>query len=235
MTYRYGMIRIIQCNMMWLYIGREKVGVIMTFGLDIMSLLTEENMKQVLERYREFGPIPGILLTFMKSFIPPLPTIVIVGVNAAVYGLWLGFLYSWIGMVSGCLVTFLLVRKVSSYAYFTRWALKPKVAKSMVWVQRNAFSYVFLLSIFPVGPFVVINIAAGVARMRFFSFLLAVFFGKAIMVFYVSYIGHDLRSFVDHPIQLVYVLLFIGASLFISKKIEGYFTRIPLEAKDTAE
>ena len=202
--------------------------IILTAALDIMSMLTEENMKQLLERYREFGPFPGMLLTFMKSFIPPLPTIVIVGVNAAVYGLWLGFLYSWIGMVSGCLVTFLLVRKISSYPYFTRWALKPRVAKSMIWVQRNAFSYVFLLSIFPVGPFVVINIAAGVARMRILSYLIAVIIGKAIMVFYVSYIGHDVRSFVEHPIQLVYVLLFIGASLFISKKIESYFTRVPL-------
>jgi uncharacterized membrane protein YdjX (TVP38/TMEM64 family) len=207
----------------------------MTGILDIMSMLTEENMRDMLERYREFGPLPGILLTFMKSFIPPLPTLVIVGVNAAVYGLWLGFLYSWIGIISGCLVTFLIVRKVSSYPYFTKWALKPKVAKSMIWVQRNAFSYVFILSLFPVGPFVVVNIAAAVARMRLISFLIAVIVGKGIMVFYVSYIGHDLRSFVEHPIQLVYVLAFIAASLFIMKKAEAYFTRTPVELNNKSE
>ncbi|HEY2494518.1 MAG TPA: TVP38/TMEM64 family protein [Paenibacillus sp.] len=201
--------------------------------LDIMSILTEENIKEMLDRYRDFGPLPGILLTFMKSFIPPLPTFVIVGVNAAVYGLWLGFLYSWIGMIGGCMVTFLVVRKVASSPYLQKWAQKPKVQKSMIWVRRNAFSYVFLLSIFPVGPFVVINIAAGVARMRVLSFLIAVCFGKAIMIFYVSYIGYDLRRFVEHPFQLVYVFLFIGLSLFISKKIERYFTRIPVESTET--
>ncbi|AJS60510.1 TVP38/TMEM64 family protein [Paenibacillus sp. IHBB 10380] len=200
--------------------------------LDIMSILTEENIKEMLDRYRDFGPLPGILLTFMKSFIPPLPTFVIVGVNAAVYGLWLGFLYSWIGMIGGCMVTFLVVRKVASTPYLQRWAQKPKVQKSMIWVRRNAFSYVFLLSIFPVGPFVVINIAAGVARMRVLSFLIAVCFGKAIMIFYVSYIGYDLRRFVEHPFQLLYVFLFIGLSLFISKKIERYFTRIPVESTE---
>lgn len=191
----------------------------------IMSYLTEENLRNLLEQYRALGPLPGILLTFMKSFIPPLPTIVIVGVNAAVYGLWLGFLYSWIGMICGCLATFLIVRKISGHPYLERWAQKPKVKKSMLWVRRNAFSYVFLLSIFPVGPFVVINMAAGIARMRLRSFLVAVVAGKAIMIFSVSYIGQDLTRFVEHPVEIIYVLLFIGASLWISKKIEARFTR----------
>ncbi|WP_409343561.1 TVP38/TMEM64 family protein [Paenibacillus sp. MBLB4367] len=192
---------------------------------DLLSSLTEERLRELLEQYRSLGPFPGILLTFMKSFVPPLPTIVIVGVNAAVYGLWLGFLYSWIGMVAGCMATFLIVRKIAGHPYLERWAQKPKVKKSMTWVRRNAFSYVFLLSIFPVGPFVVINMAAGVARMRIRSFLIAVLFGKAIMVFSVSYIGHDLERFIRNPVEIVYVVLFIGISLLISKQIEARFTR----------
>jgi uncharacterized membrane protein YdjX (TVP38/TMEM64 family) len=192
----------------------------------IMSYVTEENITGLLEKYRSYGPFPGIFLTFMKSFIPPLPTILIVGVNAAVYGLWLGFLYSWIGIVSGCIVTFLIVRKIAGHPYFERWAKKPKVIKSMLWVQRNAFSYVFLLSIFPVGPFVVINIAAGIARMRLRSFIIAICFGKAIMVLSVSFIGYNLARFREHPVEILYVVLFIGASLWISKKIEARFTSI---------
>lgn len=194
---------------------------------DILSHLTEENLKELLEKYRGLGPIPGILLTFMKSFVPPLPTILIVGVNAAVYGLWLGFLYSWIGIVSGCLVTFLIVRKIAGHPYLDRWAQKPRVQKSLIWVRQNAFSYVFLLSLFPVGPFVVINMAAAVARMRLRSFLIAILFGKAIMVLSVSIVGHDLMRFVRNPIELIYVVLFVSASLWISKRIEARFTRVP--------
>jgi uncharacterized membrane protein YdjX (TVP38/TMEM64 family) len=99
------------------------------------------------------------------------------------------------------------------------------VQKSMVWIRRNAFSYVFLLSIFPVGPFVVINIAAAIARMRFRSFLIAIVFGKAIMVLSISIIGHDVTRFIEHPIELLYVVLFIAVSLWISKKIEARFTK----------
>jgi len=192
---------------------------------DILSNITEENLTHLLERYRDFGPFPGIALTFLKSFVPPLPTILIVGVNAAVYGLWLGFLYSWIGIVAGCLTTFLVVRRIAGHPYFVRFARKPKVQKSLTWIRRNAFSYVFLLSIFPVGPFVVINIAAAIAQMRIRSFFIAILFGKAIMVMSVSMIGHDFRRFIERPFELIYVVLFVGLSLWISKKIEARFTR----------
>ncbi|RKP51685.1 TVP38/TMEM64 family protein [Cohnella endophytica] len=199
---------------------------------DILSNLTEENLTKALEHYRTFGPFPGIALTFMKSFVPPLPTILIVGVNAAVYGLWLGFLYSWLGIVSGCMATFLIVRRIAGHSYFVRWAQKPKVQKSLLWVRRNAFSYVFLLSLFPVGPFVVINIAAAVARMRLRSFFIAIVFGKAIMVMSVSIIGHDFARFLERPAELIYVVLFVAVSLWISKKIESKFTAVGERDRD---
>lgn len=194
-------------------------------SLDIMSYITEENIRFWLEKFRSLGPLPGILLTFMKSFVPPLPTLLIVGVNGAVYGLWAGFLYSLIGMVLGCTVTFLIVREIGKSAFVERWANKPRVQRSMVWIRRNAFSYVFLLSIFPVGPFVIINVAAGIARMRLLSFLLAVSFGKAIMIFCVTYIGSNVAQFMEHPVRWGGVLLFIAASLWASRKLERHFTR----------
>jgi uncharacterized membrane protein YdjX (TVP38/TMEM64 family) len=191
--------------------------------IDIMSYLTEDHIKEAVERYRSFGPLPGILLTFLKSFVPPLPTIVIVGVNAAVYGLWQGFFYSWLGIVSGCLTTFLLVRKLAETVYVQRWARKPKVEKRLEWVRRNSFSYVLVLSFFPVGPFVIINVAAALAGMRLRSFLISVALGKAVMVFAVSYIGHDLARYAEHPVQILYVLLFIIISIYMCRRIEAYF------------
>ncbi|MNQ92198.1 TVP38/TMEM64 family inner membrane protein YdjZ [compost metagenome] len=147
----------------------------------------------------------------------------IISVNAAVYGLWLGFLYSWIGIVCGCLVTFAIVKKVAEHPYLVRWSQKPKVQKSLNWARRQAFNYVFILSLFPLGPFVVINMAAGLVRMRFRSFLVAVAAGKAVMVMSVSFIGYDLKRFVNNPYELIYVALFIVISLVISKKIEKRF------------
>ncbi|GIP03982.1 hypothetical protein J28TS4_23890 [Paenibacillus lautus] len=193
--------------------------------LDIMSYFTQSNLEWFLDQFRALGPLPGILLTFLKSFIPPMPTIVIVGVNAAVYGLWAGFFYSWIGMVAGCLTTFLLVRKISGTPLIERWAKKPKVQRGMRWIQRNGFSYVFLLGILPVGPFVAVNVAAGLARMNVMSYLMAVTLGKGIMVFCVSYIGANLSDFMAEPFKLLGVLAFILLSLWGSRKLDSYFVR----------
>lgn len=195
------------------------------YTLDVVSWLTEENLRRMLEQYRSLGPLPGIGLAFMKSFVPPLPTIGIVGLNAAVYGLWLGFLYSWIGLVGGCLTTFLIIRKIASHRYLQKWAMRPKVAKAMIWVRQSGFSYVFLLSLFPVGPFVVINMAAGLAGMRLRSYMIALCTGRAIMVFAVSYIGNDLNRFIRSPGELIYVVLFVGLSLWGVKAIEARFAR----------
>ncbi|AIQ44145.1 TVP38/TMEM64 family protein [Paenibacillus sp. FSL R7-0297] len=205
------------------------------FFLDIMSWLTEERLRTLLEQYRSLGPLPGVGLTFMKSFVPPLPTIAIVGLNGAVYGLWLGFLYSWIGLVAGCVTTFLIIRKIGSHRYLRKWAERPKVAKSMTWVRQSGFSYVFLLSLFPVGPFVVINMAAGLAAMRLRSYLIALCAGKAIMVFAVSYIGNDVDRFIRHPGEMVYVLLFIGVSLWGVKAIESRFARMARERESSSK
>ncbi|MUG45902.1 TVP38/TMEM64 family protein [Paenibacillus woosongensis] len=203
--------------------------------ISIMEYFTEQNIELFLERFRSLGPLPGILLTFLKSFVPPLPTIVIVGANAAIYGLWPGFLYSWIGLVTGSLLTFWLIRKASDTLFIRRWAAKPKVQKAMVWAQRNGFSFVFLLSLLPIGPFVVINMAAGLTRMRTVPFAAAVVLGKGVMVFCISYIGTHLADFIHQPVELIGVALFIAASLWLNRKFQAYFTSLAAVTPESAE
>lgn len=190
---------------------------------DIMSYFTEENIIMLLERFRSYGPLPGILITFLKSFIPPLPTLLIVGANGVVYG-WAGFIYSWIGLVGGSFLTFLIIRRIALTSYIQRWTQKPKVQKSLRWIRRNAFSYVFLLGMFPMGPFVLVNMAAGAAQMRPGLFLLAAGVGKGIMIFYVTYIGTNLEEIIQHPLILVGIVLFIILTIVASKRIEAYYT-----------
>ncbi|MCM3785428.1 TVP38/TMEM64 family protein [Neobacillus mesonae] len=193
-------------------------------AIDIMSYFTEENLIRLLEQFRSFGPLPGILITFLKSFIPPLPTLLLVGANGVVYG-WAGFFYSWIGLVGGSFLTFLIIRKIAQSSYIQRWSQKPKVQRSLLWIRRNAFSYVFLLGMFPMGPFVLVNMAAGVAQMRPGMFLLAAGLGKGIMVFYVTYIGTNLEAIVQQPLILLGIVLFIALTIVVSRRLEAYYTR----------
>ncbi|NRG43616.1 TVP38/TMEM64 family protein, partial [Bacillus sp. CRN 9] len=72
---------------------------------------TLENVLALIEEYRSFGPLPGILLPLLEAFLPFLPLFLFVMANANAFGLWLGFLYSWIGSVAGALLVFILIRK----------------------------------------------------------------------------------------------------------------------------
>lgn len=191
---------------------------------ELLLAVNGVQLEEWLRKYEELGPVPGIVLPFLKSFVPPLPTLVIITLNAAAYGLWLGFLYSWIGLVLGCLAAFLLIRKVTDHPKLVRWMSKPKVARGMRWIQRNAFSYVFLLSLFPVGPFIVINIAAGLARIRVTTFVLALASGKAVMVFVVSCFGYDLSMYGEHPTRLLYIVGLVVLSWIAARKLEARYS-----------
>ncbi|MNW70996.1 hypothetical protein D3C74_505810 [compost metagenome] len=49
------------------------------------------------------------------------------------------------------------------------------------------------------------------------------------MVFAVSYIGNDVDRFIRNPWEVIYVLLFIGVSLWCVKAIEARFARAAKE------
>ena len=54
---------------------------------------------ELAQHYKALGPLIGLLLPFIESFLPFLPLFVFVLANAGAYGLWLGFILSWAGTV----------------------------------------------------------------------------------------------------------------------------------------
>ncbi|MCR8644929.1 TVP38/TMEM64 family protein [Paenibacillus sp. N1-5-1-14] len=185
------------------------------------SFFTEENFQTLLESYRSLGPFPALLAGFLKAFIPPLPFFAIIAFNAAAFGLWQGFIFSWIGAISGAFVGFLLFRKIAGHRLAKKIAQKPKVQKSIHWIQQNAFNYVFILCCFPIGPSATINFAAGIARMPVRSFFIAMSFGKAVMVFMLSYVGADIMNLFQNPMKITVIVLIIAAMWLTSKKLNA--------------
>lgn len=91
---------------------------------------TLENITDLIDQYRSFGPLPGILLPLLEAFLPFLPLFLFVLANANAFGLGLGFLYSWIGASVGALLVFLLVRRYGDTRVF-RFLLKRKKIQSL--------------------------------------------------------------------------------------------------------
>jgi uncharacterized membrane protein YdjX (TVP38/TMEM64 family) len=193
---------------------------------EIKAFFSNENINMLFAKYESFGPLPGIALPFLESLFPPIPLIAIVLGNAAAYGLWLGFLYSWIGACLGAIFVFSICRKFGRHRFLHFLTRHPKVRNAMNWMDRHGFTAVFLLSCFPFSPSALINVVAGVSNIPTSQFAPAIILGKSITIFIISFIGHDMTSFIEQPWKLLVVLLVILTLWYVGKKVEARLTAV---------
>lgn len=179
-----------------------------------------DNIVELTQSYRAFGPLIGFLLPFIEAFLPFLPLFVFVFANATAYGLWIGFLLSWGGSVAGAYVVFLLVRKYGRARFMNFMTRHEKVQKLIHWVERNGFGPLFLLLCLPFTPSALVNLVAGLSDIRKYYYLLTVMAGKFVMVFTISFVGYDLRALFTQPIRTAIVILVIILLYVIGKILE---------------
>ncbi|RTR31468.1 TVP38/TMEM64 family protein [Robertmurraya yapensis] len=181
---------------------------------------TLENIMEIIEDYRAIGPIPGILLPMLEAFLPFLPLVIFVMANANAFGLWFGFLFSWVGASVGALLVFLLIRRYGQKRFLSFLKKSPKVKKLMAWLERHGFGPLFLLLCFPFTPSAVVNIVAGLSKISIYQYMLAVIAGKMVMIFTISFVGYDIRSLITQPIRTAIVGVVIFILWLVGKQIE---------------
>ncbi|MCA1061988.1 TVP38/TMEM64 family protein [Rossellomorea sp. AcN35-11] len=191
----------------------------------IKDWFTLENMMDLIQQYRSFGPIPGILLPLLEAFLPFLPLVVFVTANANAFGLWWGFLFSWIGATLGALIVFLLVRRFGETRIFRFLRRNRQVKRLTKWVDRHGFGPLFILLCFPFTPSAVVNVVAGLSSISIAQYMLAVVTGKMVMIFTISFIGYDIISLVRQPIRTVIVAAIIFILWLIGKRIEIHLNK----------
>ncbi|MFC7321170.1 TVP38/TMEM64 family protein [Halobacillus campisalis] len=173
-----------------------------------------------LEQLDRFGPLPGILLPLIEAFLPILPLVAFVLANSVVYGLFKGFLYSWIGAVAGSLLVFLIVRRLGQQRFFNFVSRHKQVKRVMTWLEEHGFGPLFLLMCFPFSPSSIINVVSGLSNVSRQQFMLAAILGKSVMIFTISYVGSSIASFAQNPTKSIVVGVCILAFWMIGKVIE---------------
>ncbi|PLT27710.1 TVP38/TMEM64 family protein [Peribacillus deserti] len=188
---------------------------------DLKEWMTLENIYDLINEYRSLGPLPGILLPMLEAFLPFLPLVVFVLANANAFGLWLGFLVSWIGSCAGALLVFWLVRKYGQGRFLQFIQRHRQVRRLMDWVDRHGFGPLFIMLCFPFTPSAMVNVVAGLSHISPLQYGLAVLAGKMVMVFSISFVGYDLASLIHKPVRTVIVLTVIFLLWFVGKRIEA--------------
>lgn len=179
-----------------------------------------DTLNEIMQSYRALGPIIGILLPMLEAFLPFLPLVVFIVANVTAYGLFVGFLLSWVGSVIGAYLVFLFVRKFGRVRILGFLMKHKRITKLIHWVDRNGFGPLFLLLCFPFTPSAVVNVVAALSNIRKTTYLTAVTLGKLIMIFVISFIGSDLQALVTQPIRTAIVVVLIALLWLLGKYFE---------------
>lgn len=165
----------------------------------------------------------AILATFLESFIPALPLVGIVVMNAALLGFWGGIIASVIGSFTGTVILFLLARKFSSLKYFDRLR-NEKTDKITNWLKNQNYVVIYIAYACVFVPDCLVSISSGFCGKTLKSFAPGMILGKITMFSVACYVGNDLFGLINHPEKIVIVLLMIGASFIIGKKMSNTMT-----------
>ncbi|WLD94825.1 TVP38/TMEM64 family protein [Alkalihalobacillus sp. AL-G] len=185
-----------------------------------LTELSQEDILLWLDEYQDLGPLPGILLPMLESILPILPLFLFVAGNAAAYGFFWGVLFSWIGTALGSIIVFHIVRKFGQQRFIRFIAKHHKTQSLLTWVERKGFGFLFLLYCFPFTPSSLINVVSGLSKVSPFTFILAVSLGKLVMVFFISYIGHDFFSIIHEPVKMIIIGSVIVVLWLLGKILE---------------
>ena len=168
------------------------------------------------------GPIAGIFMIMVESILPVLPLSVFITLNMVSFGQVFGFLISWLSTILGCMLSFTLFRRFfqKMLERFIKKKDMDKLDKIMKTISNIKFSNLVILIAIPFSPAFLINIAAGLSKIKVEKFFLAVMIGKMIMVYFWGYIGTTLLESLTDITVLFKIAILLVVAFFISKIVE---------------
>ena len=182
------------------------------------QLGTLEFWQNLLEGFGNLGPIAPIFLAMVESFFPPLPLIAIVALNVAVHGGFLGFAYSWIGVMLGGTIMFLLWRRVVKRFFWKIASRSQKLEKAERWVSLFDTASLFMLSVLPFVPSSFMHFAFGISDFDEKRYLITMLLGKGVMVAMMALFGQSLVSSMKNPVYLILAIVIWAGMYWASKQ-----------------
>ena len=182
------------------------------------QLGTLDFWKTLLDGFGDLGPLAPIALAMVESFFPPLPLIAIVALNVAAHGGFLGFAYSWIGVLLGGTLMFLFWRRVVKRFFWKVASRSEKLEKAQRWVSRLDVASLFMLSVLPFTPTSFMHFAFGISDFDEKRYLITMLLGKGAMVAMMALFGQSIVSSLKNPVYLILAVVLWGGMYWASKQ-----------------
>lgn len=155
----------------------------------VLDVFTRENLQVFLSGYGVWSPLVFMGIQAIAVVFSQLPNIPLTMAAGALWGSWLGFLYSLIGALLGGCIAFLLSR------WLGKDFVKKLVGERYEFVEdlseKHLVVTIFVLRLVPFLSFDVISYGAGLTTIKFRNFLLATLLGMIPMTLLFAYFGQS--------------------------------------------
>lgn len=154
-----------------LVIGLIVLGLYFLFKHLGWTNLTKEELQAKIASTGVFAPIVFIVASFLQVTFIPIPSSITIIVGNYLFGFWLSFLYSYIGIIFGSILAFYLGRWLGRP--FVNWVVgdAKAVDKYLIKMKNKENVILFFMFLLPLFPDDALCSLAGILPISFLTFL----------------------------------------------------------------
>lgn len=154
------------------------------------KLNSREAVEQFILSTGSWGIVIFFFLTLLQVVVLPIPAAVTIIAGAVIYGGWISFLVSTAGTIVGSVICFYLGRVFGKK--LVMWLVgKEKTEKYATLLGKKGKTLFVGMMLFPFFPDDIICMVAGLTKMTFRYFIIAVTLARPVMIAFYSFLGDD--------------------------------------------
>ena len=162
--------------------------------------LTPDELAQQLRAIGAWAPVAVIVLMILHSFVP-FPAEILAICAGAVFGTVMGSVLIWIGAMLGALAAFGLARKLGQRVILG-WLAPAQAQRLNDWTQDRGALALLISRFIPVIAFNLINYAAGLTKVRVWTFVWTTGLGIVPFTVLLAYSGAQMKE-LSWPMLLI--------------------------------
>lgn len=210
---------------------------ILTFGKSSMQLDESEYYRWFQAFAGSPWAVPIVVLTYVLAAFLGVPQWAMIAGTVVTFGPVWGSVYSWIATMISASLDFWLGRWIGAER-LKRFG-GDLVNRITEIVRKNGFVTSFTIRLVPTGPFVLVNMAAGVSRMKFIAFMAGTALGIIPKIIVVGLIAQGVVSgsqgdwlklgFIALAVIFIFIMLFARKRLRRHVEIEDVTAKKPIK------
>ena len=180
-----------------------------------------DKLVEFIQNSGAMGVVFSCGLMTIESIVPMIPLVALITINMMLMGKVVGFIVSWFFTCIGCVMSYFIFKKGFGNKFEKLTEDKEKIKKYTKVLKNIPFATLVLIIAMPLTPAFIVNIVAGLIKMDFKKYFIALLIGKLSMVYFLGFMGTSVVDNFKNPQMLiktaVIMIIIYGGCYFVNK------------------